>query len=268
MEIRCGLDGSSANNRTLEGGMLHVLGTRVLYNSIGHQTELTEELTNITFRGLTFSGLLQSSPAFQSLSVLISTPSQVVMDDCVWTNSIASTGVIGVHEDLFQVYGSDFLMPNTIHLTIQNSIIKDSVYDGPILRALNQDLTIRNMTVSNVKIADIHLRSCRRQHQNEEEFVFPNGCANFLQCYGQAICTVENVCVHDLQETDGTGLVIAQDGGEVSIRDVCSLEQSRCLLSGFDTSNVLSNSCERMARTAELPNCSCSFRPMTLNSSS
>jgi hypothetical protein len=138
--IQCGLDGRVENNCTLNDGFIQVMlqtalpgvdgykfGTGQDENLLLYHADLV--LDNVTIKGLTFTGTMESDGTFDGTSVSVSQRGNVTFDDCVWRDMIGVHGVIIASLNSYQVWKGDIVPPHSIQVNVVRSSFINIVYD-------------------------------------------------------------------------------------------------------------------------------------------
>ena len=216
--IQCGLDGSRTNNCTLEGGLLQILAqTQIPYP--GHGVINVTSAHNFTVRGITFTGEIAVSGAVHGISVTLSVPAQnVLIEDCAWNDMTAPFGLISVSRNLYLVYLDLPLSDNVIHVTIRHCLFTNIVYDLQLISTLNQELHLEDLQFENIQLSFVRYASCWVSNQISSAYpdsvtssiaVQAEDCRGLFYCYGNhSICTMNNLCVQDMQISGPAPIVI------------------------------------------------------------
>jgi hypothetical protein len=143
--IQCGIDGDVRNNCTLVDGFFHVLFMSAVPGLDGYAFGTGQDevallydadlsLDNVTIKGMTFTGTMESDGTFDVSSVAISQRGNVTFEDCLWTDIISSHGLVGVYINLYQIaLGQLVVPPKTSQLNIVRSTFHNIIYDGYVL---------------------------------------------------------------------------------------------------------------------------------------
>lgn len=86
-------------------------------------------LDNVTIKGLTFTGTIESDGTFDGISVSVSQRGNITFDDCVWRDMISVHGVISASLNSYQVWKGDIVPPHSIQVNVVRSSFINIVYD-------------------------------------------------------------------------------------------------------------------------------------------
>ncbi|KAG7373863.1 hypothetical protein IV203_012958 [Nitzschia inconspicua] len=197
--IQCGLDGRRENSCILEGGFVQVImQTRIpgiepddalLVKWLHENDPLT--VHNVTFRGLTFTGVMKGSGWLMGVSFLLSQPGNVTVEDCLWTNMTTNGNILAVGQNEYQASaagGFEEIPTHSAMLTIRNCQFETIVYDQPMIAAKSQVAVVENCTFSDITVSALPSLICGGQ--------LLEGCASIMTCLGDAACFLSNSCFH------------------------------------------------------------------------
>ncbi|CAB9515793.1 expressed unknown protein [Seminavis robusta] len=187
VEVRCGLDGSSSNNCTLDGGTSQLV---IMYYGENQYGITQQDVQNVTVRGITFTGTLDQHFQFGSASVLVANqPSQrYPIIDC--------RGNIPF---------SFFLV------SIANSTFTNITYGSALFVAMDQVISIERSHFSGLKVVE-DTRYCDLQG--------PVFCTNVMYCALESQCSMHATCLEDVEYFADAGLLIGSPQAEWDISSI------------------------------------------------
>jgi hypothetical protein len=145
--IRCGEDGSSSNNCSLNGGFVQLVATP---NNPFFPTQITTN--NLMVQGLTFKGTLTGVSGLLSSAVALGTPGEnMVFDDCVFEGLISDQVMFNGRDGLSS---PEDMPPMSSIVTIKNSTFRNITYKYRILLSNLQTMNLENSKFENLKYGD------------------------------------------------------------------------------------------------------------------
>jgi hypothetical protein len=209
--IQCGLDGRQENSCVLDGGLVQVimqtnipgiaLDDRII-EAFGGKESSDLTVHNVTLRGFTFTGITKDGGSLSGLSLLLSQPGNVTVEDCRWTDMTSVFSIVAVGQNDYQASesgGYEEIPTHSSMLTIRNSQFVKIVYDHPIFFTRNQIVIVQNCTFSDISVSVMPDLTC-------EDWGL-GGCANVMTCLGNAACFLSDSCFHNV-ETSGARLIL------------------------------------------------------------
>ncbi|CAB9513785.1 expressed unknown protein [Seminavis robusta] len=197
VEVRCGLDGAVENRCILDGGFIQVTTVSQITTELG-----IESTDNVTIRGLTFTGQIMADGTFGGASAIFSSPgaNQRIVN-CLWENCTAPHGLIYVGSNVAQYLSSEGLLkPGGVDLIISNSTFRNIHYDGPIMNAWKQNLTVTRARFENIRLLELS-GFCPRRGVGH--------CQSLMVCDDMATCRLGDVCVDGLDFAGLAPLILA-----------------------------------------------------------
>jgi hypothetical protein len=199
IEIRCWLDGGRDNKCVLDGGFLQVAlnPTNFRDETLGLAIAGTGTLDNVVFRGITFTGELNTTAdtsLVSGTSVYLNHPGlNVTFIDCAWENLVAPRGVAQIgdgNEEL--VHGNSLL---TMGVTFLNCTFSNIEYGGegtPLISVFGQKATIEHCRFRDLILSD-PLVACELRGETME------WCQGILYCMNHSRCELNDICIDGLE---------------------------------------------------------------------
>ena len=220
--IQCGLNGRAENNCTLKNGVLQVLQqadlilpSQDLYNLQKSYMDKSRTLHNATFRGITFSGLIENSGPFDGLSVMVSQSGDTLFEDCHWKDITTSYSVFAVTRNDYMKATEIPLPRGSLSVTVRESSFTNIVFDNPITLAVDQNLTLDRVRFNNIRPSLLPKLRCTFPY-NDTSFSV-DGCAGILYCGGTASCRLQNSCITQTRTTGPSLFFLTHDTTEGSV---------------------------------------------------
>jgi hypothetical protein len=148
--IKCGDDGSSANNCALNGGYIQLITTP--NNPFVAGTVSTD---NLMVQGITFTGTLQGVPSptgegeLSTSNIGLGAPGKnMIFDDCIF-EGVTSDQLFYLHRDILST-AEDF-PPLSADVTIKNSVFRNITYRFDTINTREQTIMVDNVAFEDLK---------------------------------------------------------------------------------------------------------------------
>lgn len=118
---------------------------------------------NVTLRGFTFTGIIQSSGAMAGLSFLFSQPGSVTVEDCHWKDVTTVATLIAVGQNDYQASAAGGFVntpSRSSSLTLRNCHFDTIVYDFPLIYSHDQIVAVENCTFRDIRVSVLPELSC------------------------------------------------------------------------------------------------------------
>jgi len=174
---------------------------KVFYHSLSMQ-----RYDNVTIRGLTFTGNLVNGQNTFGQSIMVKRTGNILLDECIWKDMTAPTGVILVAAtSKDSPFSNNIVTELSIQLTIRNSQFTNIEYNHQLIGVYNQILVLKNTTFENIRI-DHYSPPCSGRYGNVESELIDDkndtDCKYFLACVGDARCDIQDCCQTNIVASD------------------------------------------------------------------
>jgi hypothetical protein len=204
--IQCGLDGRRENNCTLDGGSFQLLTIMTVPMPDGEWVYIDTPTDNMTIRGLTFTGKLNSQGHFGGGSVLLAHPGRgMLFEDCAWTDLAVMQNLIALLRTDYQVQLDLPLDDYSVEVTFSECSFTNITYEDPLILALAQTVVVERSVFDNIKLSKLG-SWCEREGS---VFYFPEiFCSGLLYCGPASICALRDVCVSTFERPSETPSIV------------------------------------------------------------
>ncbi|CAB9500957.1 expressed unknown protein [Seminavis robusta] len=211
VEVRCGLDGSSSNNCTLDGGTSQLV---IMYYGENQYGITQQDVQNVTVRGITFTGTLDQHFQFGSASVLVANQQakDIQLIDCRWQHISVQFFLVyvGINPYLWS-QGTMSLPTQGNQVSIANSTFTNITYGSALFVAMDQVISIERSHFSGLKVVE-DTRYCDLQG--------PVFCTNVMYCALESQCSMHATCLEDVEYFADAGLLIGSPQAEWDISSI------------------------------------------------
>ncbi|CAB9515794.1 expressed unknown protein [Seminavis robusta] len=211
VEVRCGLDGSSSNNCTLDGGTSQLV---IMYYGENQYGITPQDVQNVTVRGITFTGTLDQGFQFGSTSVLVANQQakDIQLIDCRWQHSFVPLFLVyvGINPYLWS-QGTMALPSRGNQVSIVDSTFTNITYGSALFAVMDQVVSIERGRFSDLKVEE-NPRNCDLQG--------PVFCTNVMYCALSSHCSIHDTCLQDVEYLADAGLLTASLQAEWDISNI------------------------------------------------
>ncbi|CAB9511680.1 expressed unknown protein [Seminavis robusta] len=201
IEIRCAFDGRKENHCVIDGGFLQVALNPPSLPNKTLTDQAADAVDNVTFRGITFTGQLNTTnnDSYPSgTSVYMNQPGRnVTFIDCAWENMVAPNGVAQIGADNNNGRNSSLASGEepSMGVTFENCTFSNIEYGGggaPLMSVFGQEAVLRRCRFEGLSLPT-SLSSCVLGG-NTMEF-----CQGLLYCFDHSRCELSDICVDGLE---------------------------------------------------------------------
>ena len=253
--IQCGLNGRQENNCAIESGFMHVLIMQRIPLPDGSILSVKNGIDNLLVRGITFTGTPDNVGPFNGNSVSIGHPGKNLrFEDCLWTNVVAQSGLIGIYRNYYQVLTGLPLADRSIEVTFSDCTFKSIVYDHPLIHNVAQMVTLDRCNFRDIQLAALTTKVCLVEY-SDGEIEYHDGCAGLLYCSPNSSCFLNNTCVNHF-DYQGPGIVVAFDETELETDGLYlapPITQGECELAIVNNFDAANTTCETVFKETLCP---------------